>query len=80
MYYSGLKEGLNMALEAQGENSRKKWGWIMKDYNDLVGSSNAAIGSSSDANAVQVNLPPFSPPSPILLLPLFCFLFFPAQY
>jgi hypothetical protein len=45
-----------MALEAQGTNSRKKWGWIMQDYNDLVGSSNAAVGSSSDANAAQVYL------------------------
>eukprot|EP00026_Physarum_polycephalum_P009816 Phypoly_transcript_09953.p1 GENE.Phypoly_transcript_09953~~Phypoly_transcript_09953.p1 ORF type:complete len:208 (+),score=33.77 Phypoly_transcript_09953:647-1270(+) len=50
---SGLKEGLNMALEAQGTNSKKKWGYIMKDYNDLVGSPTAAIGSSTDANAIQ---------------------------
>ena len=52
-----------MALEAQGTNSRKKWGWITKDYNDLVGSSTAAIGSadnSDDANIHQVYIHKFT--------------------
>ena len=76
-----------MALEAQGTNSRKKWGWITKDYNDLVGSSTAAIGSadnSDDANIHQVYIHKFTIhlctyPSLTLLLAyqplLFSFLF-----